>query len=94
MGTQVSTKTKSSRRRATAKQTNDKRQQQSLEHRLAQLFEGETRLRTVCSAGTIFETDYVSQRRGDRVFTAIWLNADGKGFMDEAKGDHIMSIQW
>ncbi len=92
MSTRVSTKQESSRRRATVKQTDEKRQ--SLERRLAQLFEGETRLRTVCSAGTIFETDYVSPRRGDRVFTAIWLNADGKGFMDEAKGDHIMSIQW
>ena len=92
MSTPVSTKQEWSRRQATTNQTDVGRR--FLERRLAQLLEGETRLRAVCSTGTIFETDYVSPRRGDRVFTAIWLNADGKGFMDEANGDHIMSIQW
>ena len=65
-----------------------------LEHRVAQLCEGETRLRRTCADGVIFEKDYYSKHCGERVFTTVWFNADGMGFMDEARGDHIISIQW
>lgn len=70
------------------------RKAQLLEHRLSQLCEGETRLRRTCADGVIFETDYYPKHGGDRVFTTVWFNTDGMGFMDEARGDHIISIQW
>ena len=54
--------------------------------------EGETRLYVRTPQGIIFETDYHACPTGRRLFTAVWLNVDGSGFLREGSGDQILAI--
>ncbi len=60
----------------------------------ASLREGETRMCMMGPGGALFETDYLHESNGERMFSVLWLNADASGFMDEAGDDCILAVRY
>lgn len=58
------------------------------------LREGDTRLCMMGPAGALFETDYCAGEGDQTRFTVLWFNADASGFMNEARGDRILSVRY
>ncbi len=68
--------------------------EESLEHSIEQLVEGETRLYGLSDEGVIFETDYINPDDAQRAFTVLWKNRDASGFLKSHKGDQIVGIRY
>ena len=56
----------------------------------AGLVEGDTVLHMRRAA--LFETEYHAEGATKPIVSVLWFNADATGFMDETKGDRILSI--
>jgi hypothetical protein len=69
------------------------RESDRIEETARDLVEGETRLAAIGPEGALFETQYHSPHKRD-VLTVLWSNADASGYLNEANGDHIISVRY